>query len=630
MVENKSLPHGTWPSKITPGLTGDLREFSELSWSGDGDLLWLERHSNRASLMAWDYHSGQISKLSGNLNVGGGIMYGGGSYSVQKDQVVFIEKKSNLIYHRTSKESNFQKIITSPYYKSSPQFSPDGNDLVFICSDGENDTLQILNLPGNGESKTLLDNADFFNYPRWHPDGTQFAWISWKQPAMPWQDTRLNLVDQKLSPGAVLKGRQISLTERSRQVSIVQPEFSPDGKLLAYLSDENGWWQIYIYQIDTGKIIQVTNAEADYCLPPWVQNQSFYAFSPGGEYIYCIRNSNGFASLWKVDIADRKEKQIQLSDDYSWLESIAVSPQNGWIALVASGGRVPSEILILKTDQDYEAIRHANTSQLDPELFSQPEAKSWKVDTGTTLHGLFYKPHNPEYSSVGKPPMIVIVHSGPTRQKYAEFQPRAQYFASRGYAVLEVNYRGSTGYGRDYWEALERKWGIVDVEDVYNVARYISQKDLIDPARIILLGSSSGGLTVLQLLIKYPEFFRAGISLYGVTNLTELFKNPPKFERYYHHWLVGDPETEAAEYQSRSPLNFADKIRTPIAIFQGGKDPIVPQEQAEQLVKALQINGIPHEYHLYPDEGHSFKNAQNVNDFYRKTDMFLRKYVNNI
>jgi dipeptidyl aminopeptidase/acylaminoacyl peptidase len=245
------------------------------------------------------------------------------------------------------------------------------------------------------------------------------------------------------------------------------------------------------------------------------------------------------------------------------------------------------------------------------------------------VHGLFYSPHNPSYTDNSLPPLVIIIHSGPTRQKWAEFEPRAQFFSSRGYGVLVVNYRGSTGYGRDYRQALEKQWGVIDVEDCLSGARFVTNQGWADPDMMVLLGSSSGGLTVLQALVTYPGVFRAGITLYGITNHLTLLENPPKFERFYSDWLLGPYPEYAGVYRERSPLFSADKIRDPVAVFQGGKDPIVPPDQAEQIVSALRKNGVPHEYHLYPEEGHGFKRAETVEDFYQKTLAFLEKYVIN-
>jgi len=408
---------------------------------------------------------------------------------------------------------------------------------------------------------------------------------------------------------------------------ILQPEFSPDGEYLTYISDREGWWNIYLYHLSSEAIYQLTDGFADHALPPWLQNQSYYGFSPDSKCIYGLRYQHGFGSLWQFYLDSKTENQIELDPKYNWFESLSVNPNMDQIALIASGSRTPPEIIVTSPRGGQRVIRQATELDLDPDQFSQPEHITLRIKSSDLIHGLYYPAHNSEYEGKGKPPLLIIIHSGPTRQKYAEFQPRTQFFTSRGYSVLEINYRGSTGYGRDYWEALEGKWGILDVEDVYQAAKAISREGLIDKSRIALLGSSSGGLTVLQLLVNYPRFFRAGISLYGVTDLKELIKDPPKFERYYHHWLVGDPEKEAEEYHARSPIYSADRIQTPIAIFQGGKDPIVPQEQAELFIEALKKNGIPHEYYLYPDEGHGFKKAENVRDFYEKTEKFFQIYL---
>jgi dipeptidyl aminopeptidase/acylaminoacyl peptidase len=221
----------------------------------------------------------------------------------------------------------------------------------------------------------------------------------------------------------------------------------------------------------------------------------------------------------------------------------------------------------------------------------------------------------------------VIIHSGPTRQKWLDFQPRTQYFTSRGYAVLEVNYRGSTGYGRNYRQSLAGNWGVSDVDDCFSGAVHLAKLGRVDREKMVLMGSSSGGLTVYQILVKYPGIFRAGIVLYGIVNHLALLKDPPKFERFYSEWLIG-PYPEAKElYHQRSPIFFADQIQDPVAIFQGGKDRIVPPDQAQQIVSALDRNHIPYLYRLYPDEGHSFKRIETLEDFYTQLEAFLEIYL---
>ncbi len=627
-TKKKVKPYGLWPSQITPKITGELLEFSELAWSADGYLLWRERSSNRATLQRWNPANKKITNLSGEFNIGGGLMYGGGSYTTQGDQIVFVDKESKQLFLLSSQDQSPVKISENIRSAASPRINPSGKTLLFVHSNGIVDNVKMLNLENPRNQKILISGADFYNYLRWQPDGSHLAWISWNHPHMPWDSSQIFL--GKLGYGTSdFPNMEIVLKISGGEgVSGLQPEFSPDGKCLAYLSDQDNWWQIYLYNIENREHEQITYAPADHGLPPWLQDQCTYGFSPDSQRIYFIRNQLGFASLWSLDLGTDTETMIDIDDDYTWLESLAVSPHQDQIALVASGGRKPPEIIVVTPTGDFEVLQQSSREVMPRDLFSPPEAITIHLGHVGSTHGLFYKPTNPNFQGEGKAPLIIIVHSGPTRQKYAEFQPRTQFFTSRGYAVLEVNYRGSTGYGREYWDSIKSRWGIVDVIDVYEGALALSKRGWVDPDKIALLGSSSGGLTVLQLLVEHPGVFKAGISLYGVSNVKTLIKDPPKFEQHYIPWLIEDHSEENPElYESRSPLFSADKIRDPIAIFQGGNDPIVPQDQAEQIVKALQENNIPHEYHIYPEEGHGFMKAENVQDFYRKAEEFLQKYV---
>jgi dipeptidyl aminopeptidase/acylaminoacyl peptidase len=410
-------------------------------------------------------------------------------------------------------------------------------------------------------------------------------------------------------------------------ISVLQPEWSPDGGSLAYVSDRTGWWQIYLYHLDSGEHTQLTHAEAEHGLPAWLQEMRTYAFGRDGRRIYFIRNQKGFATLHQVDTFSLEERQIKLDEDYAWLEGISLSPSSGQMAAVASGPRIPPRLITIEPTGAAHVVRRSLDRELPRNIFSNPAPVSWKSNSRAEIHGLFYPPHHPEHTGPGKPPLLVIVHSGPTRQKWAEFQPRTQYFTSRGYAVLEVNYRGSTGFGRAYREALYGEWGEVDVIDCVSGARFVIDQGWADPDRLAILGSSAGGLTVLQALIAHPGFFRAGISLYGVVNHLTLREVTPKFEQYYSDQLIGPYPEKAELYRERSPVFSADQIRDPVAVFQGGRDPVVPQDQAEAIVKALRENNVPHLYVLYPEEGHGFNKSANVSDFFRRTEDFLAEHL---
>jgi len=625
--EKQQKPAGTWPSLISPEITGKLLEFSEPVWNKNSDLFWRERSSNQAGICQYSFANKGVLDLSPGNNVGGGIGYGGGSFTVSGDSIVYVEKETNQLYLLSSADTQLKKLTSSLCKTATPRISPSGKYMVFVHSDGTDDTISITDIDGIFSPLPLVTGADFYNYPRWHPDGSRLAWVSWDHPFMPWDSSRLSLGELNENPGDLPVLKCETLIAGGKGISIVQPEFSPDGRYLSYVSDQSGWWQIYLLDLTTGIHKQLTHTQAEHTLPPWLQDQCTYGFSNDSRLIFFIRNQNGFSSLWQVNLESGHESQINLDEDYTWLEGFAISPQDDQIALIASRGDIPHRLITVAPDGQTTVIRNSAPEIHPRNIFSLPKPVSWSDSGGNIIRGLFYPPHNPSYADNSLPPLMVIIHGGPTSQKWAEFELRAQYFSSRGYAVLVVNYRGSTGYGRDYRQALKKQWGVMDVEDCLSGARFAAAQGWADPDKMVLLGSSAGGLTVLQTLVTYPGVFRGGISLYGIANHLALLENPPKFERFYPDWLLGPYPEDASVYRERSPLFSADKIRDPVAVFQGGKDPIVPPEQAEQIVGALRNNGVPHEYHLYPEEGHGFKQAENVQDFYLKADAFLRKYV---
>jgi len=626
-TQKQIKPAGTWPSLISPEITGKLLEFSDPAWNKNSDLFWRERSSNQAGICQYSFNKKGVLDLSPGNNVAGGIGYGGGSFTVNGDSIVYVEKGSNQLYLLSSADIQPKKLTTSLSKTAAPRISPSGKYLVFVHSDGTDDTISIIDFNGSFSPLPLITGADFYNYPRWHPDGLRLAWISWDHPYMPWDSSRLSLGELNENPGGLPTLKDEVLIAGGKGISIVQPEFSPDGRYLSYVSDQSGWWQIYILDLAVGIHKQLTHVQAEHTLPPWLQDQCTYGFSHDSRRIFFTRNQDGFSTLWQVNLESGQESQINLDEDYTWLEGFAISPQEDLIALIASRGDIPHRLITVRPAGQTSVVRNSAPEAQPRNIFSLPKPVSWSGSEGNLIHGLFYPPHNPSYTDNNLPPLMVIIHGGPTSQKWADFEPRAQYFSSRGYAVLVVNYRGSAGYGRDYRQALKKQWGVMDVEDCLSGAHFAANQGWVDPDKMALLGSSAGGLTVLQTLVIYPGVFRAGISLYGIANHLTLLENPPKFERFYPDWLLGPYPEEASVYRERSPLFSADNIRDPVAVFQGGKDPIVPLEQAEQIVSALRKNGVPHEYHLYPEEGHGFQRAENVQDFYLKADAFLRKYV---
>jgi len=627
MTEKKIKPYGQWPSEITPSIFANLLKISEPAWGNDGSLFWRERSSSLTKIQMIAPQSDEIQTISGDLNVGGELLYGGGGYTIAANSLIVVNKISHQLHQIHPGKGKPEQLTSSLVYSASPTLSPDGKYAIFVHSDGDVDSIFIRGLADISPAQPLISGSDFYNYPRWHPNSSRIAWISWDHPHMPWDSSYLWQASLDYSSEAGPNLTSKSLIAGGDDISVLQPEFSPDGKYLAYISDQDGWWQIYLFNIQTEDHRQLTKVNAEHGLPPWLQDQRSFQFSPDSNRIYFLRNQNGIRTLWAHDLTSKKEIKISLDEKNTWLEDISISPDGYQLALVASGADLPPRLITVTLNGKTKIVQNSASVQLSRETFSVPEPVSWPGEDGQEVYGLFYPPQNPQYIGEGKPPLLMIIHSGPSRQKWVDFQTRTQYFTSRGYAVLEVNYRGSTGYGREYRQALKGNWGVMDVDDCLSGAIHITELGWADREKMVLIGSSSGGMTVYQILEKYPGIFRAGISLYGIANHLSLLQNPPKFEKYYSDWLIG-PYPEAKElYQQRSPVFFADNIQDPVAVFQGGKDQIVPQDQTEQIVSVLRKNQVPYLYRLYPDEGHSFKQTSTLEDFYVQLGRFLETHL---
>jgi len=624
--------YGLWESPIQPVSLARGIIFSRVGWNEDGTFVWLEIRSDRGVLVVQPPGSQAFRDLNSDFSVRAKVGYGGGDFTVGKGSVYFIEAESGRIY-RQSLQTGTAKPITPEFGRAaSPALSPDGSWLLFVRSYEGQDTLEIVDSDGKHWPGKLVAGEDFYMQPAWHPSGGQCAWIAWNHPNMPWDGTFLRVGDLKYSKDGLPTLSKASTVAGGENISVFQPEFSPDGRRLAYVSDMTGWWQIYLYDLESGEHRQLTHTEAEYGLPAWAQGMCTYAFAPDGERIYYLQNLSGFNSLWKYDLKTDKEERIALEEIYTGLDQISLAPDGRQIALVASGGTQPPQIITVQESEsqvpaNVHVWRRATSEELDADAYSQPEAVQWQGMDGGKVYGLLYPPNNPGYEGIGLPPLIVHIHGGPTSQVRNVFNPRAQFYTSRGYALLEVNYRGSTGYGRSYRDILRGNWGVYDVQDAVSGAQHLSNLGHVDAERIVIMGGSAGGFTVLKALEDYPGFFKAGICLYGVSNQFTLAAETHKFEAHYSDSLLGPLPEASALYHERSPIFFVDKIQDPVAIFQGDIDNVVPRKQSDEVAASLQRRNIPHIYHVYPGEGHGFRKAETIEHFYRTVEQFLKQYV---
>lgn len=610
---------GSWKSPITPELIAAAIRIGDPLWDSDGrTLLWREERSGRGVLMAQPLDEAPV-EVSGEVDVRGGVGYGGGDYTVRDGLVIFAGRDGRL-YRRTLGQ-DFPRPITPAFGSvAAPQLSPGNKWVTFVHSYEGRDVLGLVDAEGTRWPVKLIEGADFYMQPCWHPSGESIAWVEWDHPNMPWDGSRLMVASLEGDPPRVKEAQAVA---GGADIPILQPAFSPDGRYLSYVQNEGEWDQLVIYDLEKHSK-KVLVDEAVLLRTAWVQGLVVQVWTPGSDRIVFLQTQQGRIGLNQADVRTGEVKVIDLSP-YSAMSQPTVSVE-GRVAMTVSSPFISGRI-ISKQGDTVTVHQRSTAESIPPEDLPTPTEISWKAEDGQTVYGIYSPPTSSRFEGMGLPPAIVYIHGGPTSSVLIGYDLDAAFFTSRGYAYLEVNYRGSTGYGRAYRDALKGNWGSLDVVDAAGGAQALVDQKLADPGRLVIKGGSAGGYTVLNALIRYPGLFKAGLCSYGVSNLFTLTMDTHKFEERYLDSLIG-PLPEAAEkYRAWSPIFHAEAIRDPVAVFQGEEDKVVPPSQSEEIVKALRANGVPHEYHLYPGEGHGFRKSETRRAYYEAVKRFLLQYV---
>lgn len=601
-------PFGTWASPISAAdAVSGLVGFSEIAVDGP-DLYWIElrpSEGGRQVLVRRD-GSGAISDVTPAPTHPRTLAheYGGGSMSVGHGRVVYSEFADQRLH--LVGEGAATPVTPEPDRPRSDRYAdgrilPGGGRMVCVRErhpeEGEA-VNEIVSVDlASSEVRVLATGRDFYAAPRVDADGRRLAWLEWDHPNMPWDGTELKTA--VLTPDGL---SEVAPVAGSKDESIFQPEWSPEGDLY-FISDRTGWWNIYRW--DGIGIEPVLAMNADFGEPAWVFGRRTYDFLSRGRLL---------AGWWeggiqRLGVIDRSGELERLPDELS-VHGGLVTDGGSLAWFVGVGGDTPSGLYELDVDTGERTTVRANPRPADPEFVGEPSIVTFPTGEGDEAHGVFYPPANPDFEAPEgeRPPLIVEVHGGPTSHVYPRMSASTLYWTSRGFAVVDVNYRGSTGYGREFRDKLKGMWGLTDVEDCLSAATWLAERGEVDGDRLVITGGSAGGFTTLAAL-AFGDAFSAGASYFGVADIELLAEHTHKFESRYLDGLVG---TDRGVMRERSPLYSADRISVPVILFQGLEDKVVPPEQADAIAAALEDNGVPHAHVTYEGEDHGFRKAENI------------------
>jgi dipeptidyl aminopeptidase/acylaminoacyl peptidase len=611
----KSAPFGSWKSPITSELivSGSIR-LGDLAIDGD-DVYWQESRPQDAGryVIVRRTPDGVASDVNpAPFNARTRVHeYGGGAYTVVDGTVYFTNYADQRLYRSVPGEE--PQPISPEVDLRYADFAADRGRNRLICvredhrtsdQDAEN-TIAAVDVSGGSSEDggtVLVSGNDFYANPRLDQAGSKLAWLTWNHPNMPWDGCELWAAD--IAPDGSLANQR--LVAGGRDESIFQPEWSPDG-VLTFVSDRSGWWNLY--QERNGDIVPLHPSEAEFGLPQWVFGMSTYGFASENRII-CAYTQSG---LWYVGDLDVPSGTLTtVPTPYSDVSSIHLG--NGFVLFKAAAASMPQMIVRhdLETGETTSLKRSSETT-IDAGYFSSPQPIEFPTGNGLSAHGFFYAPTNRDYAAPeGElPPLIVLSHGGPTGATSSALSLHLQYWTSRGFAVLDVNYGGSTGYGRAYRERLVDTWGITDIDDCVNGAKYLAEQGLVDGDRFTIRGWSASGYTTLAAL-TFRNVFKAGASHFGISDLEAMVLDTHKFESRYLDRLIGPYPERKDIYDARSPIHFVDNISCPLILFQGLEDKVVPPNQAQMMFDAVNAKGLPVALVMFEGEQHGFRKAENI------------------
>ncbi len=608
-----TLPYGTWPSPLSATQVASANPRMNQPLMDGGHQYWLEsrpEEKGRITLLCRG-PSGQIEEClpapwSARSRVN---EYGGGAYCVAGDDVYFVNAECQQVYHLHQPTGSITELTETPNCRYAQLvLDKKRRRLLAVCETHTDQAVThtlvaIATHSAFNPVTPLAQGHDFYAYPTLSPSGEQLAFITWNNPNMPWDNTQL-WVATLLDGGAMSSPKAVS----SGQSSVFQPEWLDDARLV-WIDDCDEWWRPVLWNRTDGSLQVLTDICAEFATPLWTLDMRTYGVLDSQTLLVTYTQNNH----WQIALLrDRGQDLWELEPiEAPVVTTAGVVTQNGQALLLGASATTANALWQYSNGQLKVLV--APKAPIDEENIAQGEHFSFQTTQNETAHAIFYPPKNSRFYGPENdaPPAIFICHGGPTGQTDLALNLKIQYWTSRGFAVVDVNYRGSTGYGRTYRQALAHMWGVKDVEDMCSAADHATQAKWVAPQRIVIRGSSAGGFTVLAALTQKSKF-QCGVSLYGIGDLETLATDTHKFEARYLDSLIGPYPEKKAVYQSRSPIHHVDDIDCPMLVFQGLQDKVVPPNQAQAMVSAVRAKGLPVVYVTYQDEGHGFRSTETI------------------